>query len=72
MKKTTLKKEISHLKKLIYSKCLDCTNYQPKEIVLCPVKNCSLWKVRPQKKRGLYSLAKHLKQENLINIEVNK
>ena len=34
------------LLKAIRSKCMDCTCDQPKEIKLCPCKNCPLWDYR--------------------------
>jgi len=30
----------------IRAKCLDCSYGQPKEVRLCPVKNCPLWPYR--------------------------
>lgn len=32
--------------KAIRQKCLDCSNYQPKEVRLCPVLECPLWRYR--------------------------
>jgi hypothetical protein len=32
--------------KAIRLKCLDCSNYQYKEVRLCPVTDCSLWPYR--------------------------
>jgi len=32
--------------KAIRQKCLDCCCEQPKEVRLCPVKDCSLWPYR--------------------------
>lgn len=62
--KLYLKKQIKHLQKLISMKCLDCTNCQPKEILLCEIKGCPLWEKRPIKANGLYTLIKRLKQNN--------
>jgi len=28
-------------------KCLDCANYQPKEVKYCTVSSCPLWPIRP-------------------------
>ena len=30
----------------IRQKCLDCCVYQPKEVRLCPTKDCPLWRYR--------------------------
>ena len=38
-----LKKE---LRKAIRAKCRDCSNYQAKEIRLCPIQDCPLWPYR--------------------------
>ena len=35
------------MKAAVKLKCLDCSNYQPKEIKLCPVNSCPLWAFRP-------------------------
>ena len=32
--------------KAIRKKCLDCSNYQPKEIRLCPVIKCAIYPYR--------------------------
>ena len=32
--------------KAIRQKCLECSNYQPKEVRLCSVKNCALYVYR--------------------------
>ena len=32
--------------KAIRAKCLDCSGYQPKEIRLCTLTDCSLWPYR--------------------------
>ena len=32
--------------KAIRAKCLDCSGYQPKEVRLCPVRDCHLWPYR--------------------------
>jgi hypothetical protein len=32
--------------KAIRSKCLDCSNHQPKEVELCPVTDCALFPFR--------------------------
>jgi len=36
--------------KSIRVKCLDCSNYQYKEVRLCPVKSCSLYPYRMGKR----------------------
>lgn len=36
--------------KAIRAKCLDCSNYQYKEVRLCPVKTCSLYPYRMGKR----------------------
>ncbi|MCM8787537.1 MAG: hypothetical protein NC935_05730 [Candidatus Omnitrophica bacterium] len=63
MRKTNLKKQIKQLKEKIYAKCLDCTCYQPKEVILCEIKECPLWSERPKDKKGLYSLSRNLKRK---------
>lgn len=63
--KVSLKKQIKYLQSLISMKCLDCMCYQPKEIISCESNTCPLWQIRPKKKKGLYILAKKLKQINL-------
>jgi len=30
----------------IRKKCLDCSGYQPKEVRLCPIKDCPLYRYR--------------------------
>ena len=67
--KILLKKQIKHLQKLVFMKCLDCTCCQPREIILCKIKGCSLWEKRPLEAKGLYSLIKRLKQKNFTNSE---
>ena len=32
--------------KAIRLKCLDCSNQQSKEVKLCPITDCSLWRYR--------------------------
>ncbi len=34
------------LMRAVRAKCLDCMAYQPKEIRLCPARDCSLWAYR--------------------------
>lgn len=60
--KLNLKKEIKELKRVIFRKCLDCVCCQPSEILKCQIITCPLWKWRPNRLRGLYSLAKDLKR----------
>lgn len=72
IKKITLKKEIKNLRQSIFMKCLDCTCCQPKEILLCEKNGCPLWKKRPTKTKGLYTLIKKLKQKNPDLYEVKK
>ena len=62
--KISLKKEIKHLHEAIFMKCLDCSCYQPTEIIDCKIKVCPLWEERPKETRGLYSLTKKLKQKS--------
>jgi hypothetical protein len=69
MKKNELKKQMNYLKNLIDSKCLECTNYQPDEVVLCEIKDCPLWTERPKDKKGLYSLSRQLKRKKIKNFE---
>lgn len=64
IKKTDLKKKINILQEAIYSKCLDCTCCQPKEILLCEIQGCPLWEFRPIEKKGLQILIKRLKEKN--------
>lgn len=71
-KKASLKKQITFLKSSIWMKCLDCTNCQPKEIFLCEIDGCPLWKNRPLEAKGLYSLIKQLKQKNPRLFVANK
>ncbi|OGK23157.1 hypothetical protein A2954_00510 [Candidatus Roizmanbacteria bacterium RIFCSPLOWO2_01_FULL_37_12] len=63
--KNNLKKEIKKFKEIVAMKCLVCTKYQIKEIILCEIKGCPLWEYRPRQARGLYTLIKRLKQKNL-------
>jgi len=61
-KKNNLKRQIKILRAAIFSKCLDCTCCQPKEILLCEIPGCPLF--RPKELAGLYSLTEKLKQKN--------
>lgn len=70
--KTTLKKKVKNLCISIWKKCLDCTNCQPKEIFNCETSDCPLWKKRPLKAKGLYTLIKQLKQTNLSSFEAKE
>ena len=70
--KVSLKKEILDLKKIIFLQCLNCVCYQPKEIPLCEIHDCPLWKKRPIKTKGLYTLIKRLGQKNISSSEANK
>lgn len=70
--KTTLKKQVTLLKSSIWMKCLDCTNCQPKEIILCEIDGCPLWNDRPLEAKGLYTLIKQLKQKNPRLFTANK
>lgn len=36
----------TELLKIIRQKCLDCVCFQPKEVELCPSKQCALWPFR--------------------------
>ena len=38
------------LKACIKLKCLDCTNWEKKEVALCQATECPLWNVRPYKR----------------------
>ncbi len=40
------------LRKAVNAKCYDCSCGQPNEIRLCPVVGCSLYPVRPYKKKS--------------------
>ena len=71
-KKLILKKEIKYRDKAIFMKCLDCCCCQIKEILLCEIKGCPLWELRPKESRGLYTLIKQLKQKNLGLYEANE
>lgn len=70
--KKGLKKEIKELKKAIFMKCLDCTCFQPKEIINCEISSCPLWKNRPREAKGLYILSKELKGKKDENFEAKK
>ncbi len=70
--KVNLKREIKKLRNTIFLKCLECCNYQIREAIQCQIKQCSLWSERPKKARGLYSLVKILKHQNLDNPEAKK
>lgn len=48
--------------KAIRAKCLDCSCYQPKEVRLCPVTDCSLWP---------YRMGKRPKSEESMQAESN-
>lgn len=63
-KQVELKKQIKNLRSHIFMKCLECMNFQPKEIRLCQSPSCPLWQKRPIKARGLYTLIKRLRQKN--------
>lgn len=70
--KKGLKKQVNNLTKLIRMKCLECTCYQPKEIRLCEIRLCPLWKNRPVKSRGLYTLIKQMKKKETAFSEAEK
>lgn len=72
IKKLALKKEIKNLRQSIFMKCLDCCCCQIKEILLCEIQGCPLWKLRPKEGAGLYTLIKQLKQKNPQLYEANK
>lgn len=73
IKKSDLRKEINNLQQAIYKNCIDCSGFQPKEAVLCDLKQCPLWAYRPKKLKGLYSLAKRYKQKiNLQKLEAEE
>lgn len=44
----------------IRAKCLDCSGGQPKEVRLCPIKNCALWP---------YRMGKRPRKSELIQVE---
>lgn len=69
--KISLKRQIKNLNDLVAMKCLECSNCQIKEVLLCEIKGCPLWKNRPNKAKGLYILVRHLKQNNSKNFEAN-
>ncbi len=68
-KKNNLKKIIKILQAAIFSKCLECSNYQIKEVLFCNILGCPLWDLRPKQATGLYILIEKLKQKNNRNIE---
>ena len=70
-KKLELKNQIKKLKNAIAMKCLDCVCCQPKEILKCQISGCPLWKERPKKLEGLYTLIKELKKKNIGFYEAN-
>lgn len=70
--KVSLKRQIKNLNNLIAMKCLECSNCQIKEVLLCEIKGCPLWEKRPVKAKGLYTLIGYLKQKNKQNIEAEK
>lgn len=72
IKKKELKIKVRTLKEAIFMKCLDCTCCQPTEILLCEIPGCPLWENRPKVKKGLYTLAKRLKQKNPGLFEAKK
>lgn len=72
IKKTILKKQLKNLQDLISMKCLDCTCCNPKEIFLCEIDGCPLFKERPTEAKGLYTLIKRLKQKNPTLFIANK
>jgi hypothetical protein len=69
MKKIALKKQVAYLKEIINAKCLECSCYQPDEVVLCEITTCPLNKIRPTDKKGLYSLSRQLKRKKIKNFE---
>lgn len=71
-KKTVLKRDISVLRKAIFSKCLDCVCCQPTLVIGCEISTCPLWQLRPKKLKGLYSLAKELRKSNIGFYEAEK
>lgn len=75
--KRDLRNEIRLLHKIIFLKCLECCNAhqcsgQIKEVINCEILDCPLFNFRPKKIKGLYILAKQLKQKYLLNSEANK
>lgn len=71
-KKIDLKKKIAEMQRLMTMKCLECVCYQPKEIGLCEIKDCPLWKYRPSKLEGVYSLVKQMRRKDLPISEAKK
>lgn len=63
-KKNNLKKIIKILQAAIFSKCLDCTCCQSKEILLCEITGCPLYQFRPKELKGLHLLIEKLKKDN--------
>ena len=61
--KRDLKNEIKSLKYAIAEKCVDCVCFQPMEVLKCEIDTCSLFKIRPKRLSGLYSMAKRLKRK---------
>lgn len=77
MKKNDLKKEVKHLQKIIFLKCIECCNCSQsssniKEIINCNIPGCPLWIERPIEAKGLYTLIKQLRQKNIEISEANK
>ncbi len=70
--KLNLKKQIKVLRKTIYLKCLECCNCQVQEVTKCNITCCPLWKERPLKAKGLYTLIKLLSNRNIQFSEAKK
>lgn len=62
--KLLLKQEIRNNRKKDCMKCLECSRFQIKEILLCEVPGCPLWEERPKEAKGLHTLVKQLRQKN--------
>ena len=58
-----LNKLIKILKKAIAEKCIDCVCFQPHEVLKCEVDTCSLFKLKPKRLTGLYSIARRLRRK---------
>lgn len=63
---TILKKEISDLQQTISMKCLECCNCEIQEVKVCLITGCPLWKKKPVEAKGLHTLVKQLRQNNLV------
>ncbi len=49
-------KTVFELCKCIRKKCLECSNYQPKEVRLCPITERALWPYRMGRNHGVHYL----------------